>query len=148
MASPGAASSAASATRRKRRLLSALTSAENYQPSERGAASETELQDGKMALERKKRRPWGPAEATGEATISESARLRRAASSLGIEAPAPRPTSLGPRQLSAAAIDAAMWTHELALPTVRSSEHPDLNVISPETVRLVAGLSFPSFALN
>lgn len=73
--------------------------------------------------------------------LGVSTPLRRSMSSLGILATAPKRPSLERRQLSAAAIDAvAASAHELALPTVPSRDHPDLNVISAETVqRVLAG---------
>lgn len=61
--------------------------------------------------------------------------LRRSVSTLDMHANVPKRPSLERRQLSAAAIDAMLAAaHELALPTIQSKDHPDLNVISPETV--------------
>jgi hypothetical protein len=69
--------------------------------------------------------------------------LRRSMSTLDMLATAPKRPSLERRQLSAAAIDAvAASAHVLALPTIPSKDHPDLNVISPETVQQVLSGEF------
>lgn len=70
-----------------------------------------------------------------------ASRLERAKSSLavldGTTMTPPRRPVLERRQLSATTADAMTAVHTLALPTIRSMDHPDLNVISPETVRIV-----------